>query len=398
MKPTSHEKGTEIDPRGQPIADSSAAMKSARFEPGDLRDPRRVSEALAHWDELDPAALGALTEDPVNRSRLSMLQAVDGWMHRTAARADARERRAVSADGCPDSEELYDFGRGPGFRALTSARRSAIEDHVESCPDCVQIVATLATPPPLPLDIGPAIEPEPLAAPAPRARPELIAPRRPVLPRKPTSIDQMWKRWAPLAAAAGVLVVGGVWVQSRYGAPATAFPSNPLLRGEAGGPLYFPRDRVLVPSAAIAEAWPVLAGELSFEIEPQPEAQSYRVDVFRHDGSAFAAATPVRSLDGTSPTLALPVASLGAGHYTWRAWALERGLERSLGERDFALVGDGDLTRELESIAGEREPQRSLAAVRALFERGYATDARRIARALPPSAERDAFLGRMPGR
>ncbi len=418
MKPESHEKGTEIDPRSAAIADSSAEMKFARFEPGDLRDSRAVAEALAHWDELDPAALRALTDDPHSRSRLRMLQSVDGWMRRSAHRADAREATRETASACPTSEELYDFGRGPGFRTLALERRAGIERHVESCVDCGGLVATLATPPPLPLDLGPGIEPvidhavtertnapravsgPPIAAPtaAPARRPELIAPRRPVLAKKRASADEMWKRWAPLAAAAGVLVIGGIWFGSRRESVSLAFPADALLRGEAGGPLYFPRDRVLVANPKLAAAWPALASELAFEIDPQAGAESYRVDLFRHDGGAFATATPVQSVTSETPILALSASSLAPGHYTWRAWALERGLERLLGERDFALVEDAALTSELESLSERTEPERSLAAVRVCSERGFPTDARRLAQAMPHSPERDAFLGRMPGR
>jgi hypothetical protein len=397
MKPNSHEKGTEIDPRDADIADSSAEMKSARFELGDLRDPHAVAEALAHWDELDPVALRALANDPHNRSRLSMLQSVDGWMRRTAHRADLRE----IAGTCPDSEELYDFGRGPGFRPLALERRDAIARHVESCADCGGLVTTLATTPPLPLDLRPDLEPivdRTVSEPPARGRPELIAPRRPVLAKKPASIDELWKRWAPLAAAAGVLVVGGLWFNSRRDSVALAFPSEPLLRGEAGGPLYFPRDRILVATPKLVAAWPVLASELRFEIEPQPGAESYRVDLFRHDGSAFATSTPVESLTSQSPVLSLGASALGAGHYTWRAWVLERGLERSLGERDFAVAADAEMTRELESLADRAEPERTSAAVRLATERGFLGDARRLAETLPSSPERDAFLGRMPGR
>jgi hypothetical protein len=418
MKPESYEKGTEIDPRSAAIADSSAEMKFARFEPGDLRDSQAVAEALAHWDELDPAALRALTDDPHSRSRLRMLQSVDGWMRRSAHRADAREEARESASACPASEELYDFGRGPGFRTLALERRDRIERHVVSCVDCAGLVASLATTPPLPLDLGPGIEPVidhavtehsneprtvsggPTAAPtaAPGRRPELIAPRRPVLAKKPTSLDEMWKRWAPLAAAAGVLVIGGIWFGSRRESVSLAFPSDALLRGEAGGPLFFPRDRVLIANPKLAAAWPTLAGGLAFEIDPQAGAESYRVDLLRHDGGAFAAATPVLSVTSETPVLSLSGPSLVPGHYTWRAWALERGLERSLGERDFALVEDAALTRELESLADRAEPERSLAAVRVCNERGFLTDARRLAQAMPNTPERDAFLGRMPGR
>lgn len=402
MKPDFPEKGMETDPNGDGIADSSATMKFARFEPGDLRDPGAVSEALAHWDELDPVTLRTLAADPRHRSRLNLLQSVDVWMQSRVHDADAS---SVARD-CPTAEELYDFGRGPGFSSLAAARREAIEGHAASCAECSEIVLSLATPPPLPLVLGPWLEPvidrpvarRPTAAPAPLSRPELVGPRRPLPATKRPSFDELWKRWAPVAAAAGVLVAASVWFGSQRESASGRFPESPLLRGEAGGPLYFPRDRVLVANANLAQAWPALADELKFEIEPQPEAVAYRVDLFRHEAGAFAPAEPVESLSSEGPSLSLPARALPPGNYTWRAWVLERGLERSLGERDFALVEDAGLARELERLAGLAEPERSLAAVRLLVERGYSTDARRLARRLPQSPERDAFLGRMPGR
>ena len=89
---------------------------------------------------------------------------------------------------------------------------------------------------------------------------------------------------------------------------------------------------------------------------------------------------------------------LAAGHYTWEAWAVVHGLDQQLGRRDFDVVDDAALRANLLALEPRSEPQRSLAAVRLLHESGYRTDARRIARNMPPSPERDEYLARVPGR
>lgn len=389
MKPDFREKGMESDPRSSSIADSGTPMKFEMFEPGDLRDPRSAVEALAHWDELEPAARRTLTADPLQRSRLAMLEAVDGWMQRRVHDLPD-EGQAL---GCPAADELYDFGRGPGYVPLTAMRAQAIERHVVSCADCGALAKSLAVPPPLPLVLGLGAELEPVID-HPLARSE---PRRTQPVRSPAVRVQGWRRWAPLAAAASLLAIASVWLAIPRGTDA-GFPVGPLLRGEAGGPLYFPRDRVLRPTATIASVWPALADDIRFEIEPQAEATEYRVDLFAHEGGAFSSTSPVESLMSREPLLAIAANKLALGHYTWRAWASVRGLDIELGERDFVVVDDAGLAGELARLADSAEPERSLAAVRLCADRGFSTDARRIARRLPASAERDLFLGRMPGR
>src|SRR6185436_19069116 len=54
---------------------------------------------------------------------------------------------------CPTSEELYDFGHGPGFGPLTSERRREIDLHLRRCAECEGFVESLAAPPPVPLDL-----------------------------------------------------------------------------------------------------------------------------------------------------------------------------------------------------------------------------------------------------
>ena len=55
-------------------------------------------------------------------------------------------------------------------------------------------------------------------------------------------------------------------------------------------------------------------------------------------------------------------------------------------------------TEELLALADRAEPERSLAAVNLLHAKGFLTDARAIARSMPASPERDAYLSRARGR
>jgi len=355
---------------------------AARLE--DLENPARAEEALAHWDELEPGLLEAIAAHPQHGPRLAMLQRADRWL--------------VGIHGsCPAAEELYDYGRGPGYGPLSSARRSEIEDHLVSCAECESHVETLATPPPVPLD-SPAGDlarkrvPSPLRAVRPSPSPILEEPvRRPRFRSLP--------RLVPLAVAASLVLALGIWVAIfPSGAEDVGFPKAPLLRGNSGGPLFFPREQVLRPSAAVAALFPSLGSELVFELEPQADASAYSIDLARHSGDAFAVEEEVLArLAGGDSTIRATLA-LEPGAYTWTARVVVRGLTRDLGARDFVVAEDADLDGKLVNLRLLAEPDRSLEAVRILHERGYVADARAIARAMPQSTERDAYLGQVPGR
>ena len=107
--------------------------------------------------------------------------------------------------------------------------------------------------------------------------------------------------------------------------------------------------------------------------------------------------TPVAEWSPTSATSASS-APLAAGHYTWKAWTRERGLDIELGSRDFEVVHDDALLRELAAILESGDDDAGVRAVALLDARGFRADARVLARTLPASAERDAYLGRTPGR
>jgi hypothetical protein len=91
------------------------------------------------------------------------------------------------------------------------------------------------------------------------------------------------------------------------------------------------------------------------------------------------------TLEGEGPNLRSDI-PLAEGHYTWEAWAVVDGLDRSLGERDFQVVDDSALRLQILDL-------RPVARVRHLHEAGYLVDARCVARRLPASSERDAYLG-----
>jgi hypothetical protein len=374
-------------------------MKSAPNGPGstprwpspvNLGDLAWAEEALAHWDELEPAVLEAIAAHPQHGPRLAMLQRADRWLSKGVQAARA-------ADSCPAAEELYDYGRGPGYGPLSSARRAEIERHLLGCMECESHVETLAIPPPVPMDLpaGDAARrrvPAPLRATRPTPSPILEEPLRKTRFRP-------LPRFAPLAVAASLVLALGIWIAiAPSGSEKVGFPSAPLLRGNSGGPLYFPRERVLRPSAAIAAAFPALGSELVFEVEPQADASGYSIDLARHSGDAFAVEEEsLAHLTGAAPTIRATLA-LEPGAYTWTARVVVRGLTRDLGARDFVVAEDAEVERQLADLRGVAEPERSLKAVRILHEGGFVADARALARAMPESADRDAYLGQVPGR
>jgi hypothetical protein len=396
MNPDASKKNGQAEPERGPASESGSTMKAAPngpfFDPRrlsieDLADPDRAEEALTHWEELEPKLLTAIEIHPQHGPRLSMLRRADRWL-------EAHGPELSSAGACPTSEELYDFGRGPGFGPLTSDRRREIDLHLRRCAECEAFVESLATPPPVPLDL-----PGAMTAPGPMFGgtaeiPSLQAAR---------SRYRRLQRLAPLAAAATVIVSVAIWYAVDHArTTAAAFPGAPLLRGSSTSTLLFPRDRVLHASERLRAAFPALDGSLAFELDTVAGAEGYEVDVARHGGDAFATEeTKLFGIAGSGPTLVADrtqASSLGAGEYTWTARAKVRGLDEPLGQRDFAIVDDAALTEELLHLADRADPEKSLAAVNLLHAKGFLTDARAIARSMPASPERDAYLARARGR
>jgi hypothetical protein len=206
-------------------------------------------------------------------------------------------------------------------------------------------------------------------------------------------------RLVPLAVAASLILALGLWIAfAPSGSEPLGFPQAPLLRGSSGGPLFFPRDRVLHATPEARAAFAALNGLILFEIEPQPDATNYRADVARHGDDAFAAdEESLMKLPSSSPMIQATMELL-PGQYTWTARAVIRGLDQVLGARDFAVVDDAEVCKELVDLAALAEPGRSLAAVKLLHERGYIGEARAIARRMPSTHERDEYLSQVPGR
>ena len=87
-----------------------------------FQDPGIAIEALVRWDELSQADLREIEADPHLAPRLSTLRAAEEWLQRGGA----------ASDGCPSSEELYDYAGGPGHAPLTA---EAVSD-LGGCRSC----------------------------------------------------------------------------------------------------------------------------------------------------------------------------------------------------------------------------------------------------------------------
>jgi hypothetical protein len=365
-----------------------------RHRASDLGDPVAAHDALVHWDELDDQLLKLLDGDSEHGRSLALLQQADAWLRARAA--ESVEKVAGKAPlVCPAADELYDFGGGPGSTPLTRERQEEIDRHLSTCLACEQLVATLESTPPLPLILGEpeileVLEPEvPESEPVPLAAPVSI-PR--ALPARPKPLWARTYAWA--AAAAAILLTFTLW---RALDPAPAFPRDPILRGESGGPLYFPRERLLVRTPALTAAWPALRVGPLFEVEPQPEALEYVHEVRAHAGGAFESGALAARWSSPEPTSTNEL-RLSVGHYSWQCTARIRGLDQPLGARDFEVVSDPPLENKLIELARGGSENDMLRAVGLLHELGYRSDARDLARALPPSFERDQYLETVPAR
>lgn len=357
---------------------AEGAPTSPRCERSDLR------ARLVYWDDLPGAERGELeghaASCPVCGPRLELLRRAQGLLDAHLGRPGYR-----STGECPSSEELYDFGRGPGFRHLPPARLAAIHAHVVSCRECRPLVETLRARPPIQdlTDGGPA----PAAFPGAGAPPP-------------------WTRWL-VAAAAATLAGLFLWraLQPPTAGPGTLalaepgyeFPAQEVLRGELSGPLLWPRGPLLGERDRLG-----LAFGLAFEIEPQEGASEYRAILFRQsEGEVFSQGEQFATLRSAGPRVDPPptlAAELSPGVYTWEAWVVVNGLDRSLGRRDFEVVDLPRVLDTLEQLEVLTEPGRSNSIMVLLESHGLRTDLRSFARGLPESPERDAFLARPPGR
>lgn len=400
-----------------------------------------LQERIVDAPDLGPASQEELArhaaECPSCGPRWQRLMDAEAWLLEQA------ELGAGFAGPCPDPDELFSFGADPALVAgepLDDERREEIEDHVEACPSCRSMVATLAVRPPGILILGEEID-DPTADGTPRASGDLpgvdspgdaipqgdVAPARPegtpedsapgsngrptTSPRELRSTGPAPTRTPGLAAAAAVLIACGLgWRLIGSGEPGTSaheaagaaiYPSVPTLRGHFDAPLLAPRGRLL-PSPGPD------GPELTFELDPtwiaEHSPEEIRVTLSKTSDDPFLDGTPVANLIGLPGDLVLQseaFAALGAGTYTLEAWALESGIDRSLGAVDFEITASEALARGFEALRELPEgPEREAAALALLFDcdaAGFDADARRLAREeLPPSEARAAWLARRP--
>lgn len=323
--------------------------------PGPLADAS-LREQLCRWDELPPSELARLERDPATAAALARLRDLETQL----------EDNTPADPPCPDADELYSYGRGPGATPLDAARQHRIREHLLCCAPCASCVRTLRYAPPPPLSF------DPLELDSSGSRHRLTR----LWERESASL----LRWAPLAAAAAVLVMVGTNFGSHD--DAGSWPSFATMRGEESATLRFPRGPVL--SGALG-AW---ASDPIFELAPLEPGKSYRIELFRTDGSAFDEGESIWQGESTNHEIPLR-RPLTPAHYTWRASLIGDGLIRPIGTMDFEVRNDLDLVRALMLRHG-------VAALELLHGEGYLTDARRAARDEPDSPERDAYLGAHP--
>jgi hypothetical protein len=331
--------------------------------------PEELEQALMHWDELDDPSLAILAEHPATAHRLAGLLMAEEWIAEGGLADDGLAERAgrpPSASPCPSAEQLFDFRNG-------SVSASGIETHLEECAECADLVASLASRPPSPLSLLSDEEPEPQF-------------KAPVRPHRGT--------WVPLVVAAslvGITLIPMLRGIARGGTP-SPFPSHSLVRGSHTNGILFPRGRVLANQ---------LGARPQFELPQVEEASSYRVQVYRFTGSAFEQGEQILSLAQTTPLLSLAQDQrLSAGYYSWQAFAEVRGLEQPVGAGgEFQVIEEAQLASKLEAAlhTDALAAGPALQLIHELEARGFSSDARQLARRLPTSPERDAYLNG-PGR
>ena len=359
-------------------------------KPSDCRRPD-LSGRIVRFDELRPADRDELARHasacPVCGPRLAIVERTHGWL---VAQSGALE-------ACPNADELFDFGQGPGADTLAPERRMAIDEHVDRCPECKGFVATLARKPPVPLDLG---EPLPAeqngTASAPAA--EMLALRPSALEGSGVHSPRSRPKQALWAAAAAAVIGLGLWAglapEGAWAGEALGYPALEPFRSATASQLVFPRGRVAFDARTAAPHF-----ELTFELMPHAEADSYYIELHRHSGGAFDPGERIGGLESDEPlTSAAALGALAPGHYTWSAWARVGELELPMGERDFELRADAQLDAHWSETAEVDEPQRSFQRLHWLVDQGFATDARQLARSLPASRERDEFLARQAER
>jgi hypothetical protein len=303
------------------------------------------------------------------------------------------------AGTCPDAEELYDYGHGPGARPLDEARRKALDAHLLACGECRDLVTTLASRPPAPLlfDYTPRASDD-SARLAATPEPASAEPDRPAL-SSPVRRPRLLRRYVALAAAAVALLALGLWWQrsDAFGRGPGArgalgvFPSDETLRGDDGGALEFPRGALL---AREGRPW----HDVEFVLDPRERASAYRFALLARDETELGSGREVARWESAGPESSLAGARVAPGRYTWEGWAVVDGLDVFLGRRDFQVRADAELERALAAALERAGDERAREVLSLLHSRGFFGDARAFARTLPESPERDAYLARKRGR
>lgn len=381
--------------------------------PVDLTDPA-VVEAFVRYDELEGSELKALRQDPRGLAVLERLERADHFLATAKARADAAKGAGRSGDA--DSNEvnasqLYDYGGGPGSRPLASGQRDEITRFLEENPREKQFVDTLRTSPPSPL-LDASVESEVEAIERVESAGAEISDDREARPRlafPATDSDQTitegapsasrsrfgpaWLAWTPLAAAALVvaMALGG---GERRSVLAGDLPESPILRSGLSGKLLFPRGRVLPPSEAGGYASSPL-----LEVTDVEGADAYVFKLRKLSSDAFEGGSEIWASRAIVPSAT--ASALAPGAYEWSAAAVINGLERTLGTQSFLVMESAPMGfRAMDSASPNQsqanESRNKADAARASIARlhaaGFLTDARHLARSLPPSDERDAYL------
>jgi len=310
----------------------------------------------------------------VHGRQLDQLQLAEAWLE-DHLQADAPPAVAH----CPSADELYDHARGPGAAPLASDRRAQIDRHLARCRPCESVATELRSRPPVPIADLPSAEAlddldrslvREICEPPPIERLEKI----------PTLL-----RWIPLAAAAS-LVAFLAFNGNRQ--EAGRLPITEAVRGDADAALISPGGPLLYVPAGASIALFDAGCTPRFELAAVADATEYVVQIFRHAGGALESGELIATLRGTEPDLG--TIPLEPARYTWRARAMVLGLDTELGAREIQVVARPALLAELNG-------KRTADAIVLLHDEGFRADARRLARTMPASPERDAYLGLEPG-
>jgi hypothetical protein len=334
--------------------------------------------------------------------KLSLVEQAERWL---ADHASSNRAAITSATPCPNAEDLYDFGRGPGARALSQGAERRIQAHLVECEDCRALVATLVMRPPVPMvDALPArTVPEPTIERAVGPRPLRTRALNGTVERQTSS---RW--WIPYAAAAAVLVGAlYVWNTNRTsharedGLVADgriSYPKPKRLRGALSDALLMPHGRVL------ASLTPGATGTwhpLHFQVVPRAGATNYKIVVSKTPASAWKPSQKLVMWESPTVDSDLPegvAEDLTVGKYTWEVWPSVNVLADSIGSRGFEIMDEPAAREAIERGLAMAEPQRSSTILDWLVKNGYEFDALSYAATLPQSGERDDFLAAMLGR